>query len=137
MSAERKSTRGAELMGLVAFALSLMLLIALATFDPRDPAPFFKAGAEGPARNFIGPFGAVLAEISLEEERDEELTASQKLRQSLSVPRARKARPVAAFVVSTAGVLLLLSAAAWEKGCLGSRAGAASAAPAPASAPAR
>ncbi|MFN8096216.1 MAG: DNA translocase FtsK [Vicinamibacteria bacterium] len=63
MSAERKSTRGAELMGLVAFALSLMLLIALATFDPRDPAPFFKAGAEGPARNFIGPFGAFLAEL--------------------------------------------------------------------------
>ncbi len=40
-----------------------MLLIALATFDPRDPAPFFKAGAEGPARNFIGPFGAFLAEM--------------------------------------------------------------------------
>ena len=40
-----------------------MLLIALATFDPRDPAPFFKAGADGPARNFIGPFGAFLAEL--------------------------------------------------------------------------
>ena len=40
-----------------------MLLIALATFDPRDPAPFFKAGVEGPARNFIGPFGAFLAEM--------------------------------------------------------------------------
>ena len=40
-----------------------MLLISLATFDPRDPAPFFKAGVEGPARNFIGPFGAFLAEM--------------------------------------------------------------------------
>ena len=40
-----------------------MLLIALATFDPRDPAPFFKAGVDGPARNFIGPFGAFLAEM--------------------------------------------------------------------------
>ncbi len=58
-----RSTRGAELLGLVAFALALMLLIALATFDPRDPAPFFKAGVEGPARNFIGPFGAFLAEM--------------------------------------------------------------------------
>ena len=38
------STRRAELLGLVAFALALMLLISLATFDPRDPAPFFKAG---------------------------------------------------------------------------------------------
>jgi S-DNA-T family DNA segregation ATPase FtsK/SpoIIIE len=47
----------------VAFALALMLLIALATFDPHDPAPFFKAGADGSARNFIGPFGAFLAEM--------------------------------------------------------------------------
>jgi len=62
-TAVARSRRGAELLGLVAFALALMLLIALATFDPRDPAPFFKAGAEGPARNFIGPFGAFLAEL--------------------------------------------------------------------------
>jgi S-DNA-T family DNA segregation ATPase FtsK/SpoIIIE len=62
-TAETRQTRGAELLGLVAFALALMLLIALATFDPRDPAPFFKAGVEGPARNFIGPFGAFLAEM--------------------------------------------------------------------------
>jgi len=58
-----RSHRGAELLGLVSFALALMLLIALATFDPRDPAPFFRAGAEGDARNFIGPFGAFLAEL--------------------------------------------------------------------------
>jgi S-DNA-T family DNA segregation ATPase FtsK/SpoIIIE len=61
--AETRSHRGAELLGLVAFALALMLLIALATFDPRDPAPFFRAGAEGSARNFIGPFGAFIAEL--------------------------------------------------------------------------
>ncbi len=60
---ESRSNRGAELLGLVAFALALMLLIALATFDPRDPAPFFKAGADASARNFIGPFGAFLAEL--------------------------------------------------------------------------
>jgi DNA segregation ATPase FtsK/SpoIIIE, S-DNA-T family len=60
---ETRPSRGAELLGLVAFALALMLLIALATFDPRDPAPFFRAGVEGPARNFIGPFGAFLAEM--------------------------------------------------------------------------
>jgi hypothetical protein len=62
MASESKSAR-AELLGGVAFALALMLLIALATFDPRDPAPFFKAGVEGPARNFIGPFGAFVAEL--------------------------------------------------------------------------
>jgi len=58
-----RSRRGAELLGLLAFAVALMLLIALATFSPRDPAPFFKAGGAGPARNFIGPFGAFLAEL--------------------------------------------------------------------------
>jgi S-DNA-T family DNA segregation ATPase FtsK/SpoIIIE len=58
-----RSRRGTELLGLVAFAVALMLLIALATFDPRDPSPFFRAGVEGPARNFIGPFGAFLAEL--------------------------------------------------------------------------
>jgi S-DNA-T family DNA segregation ATPase FtsK/SpoIIIE len=40
-----------------------MLLISLATFDPQDPALFFRAGASGPARNFIGPAGAFLAEL--------------------------------------------------------------------------
>src|SRR5512143_838141 len=61
--AATRPSRGAELVGLIAFALALMLMIALATFDPRDPAPFFKAGVDGPARNFIGPFGAFLAEL--------------------------------------------------------------------------
>jgi S-DNA-T family DNA segregation ATPase FtsK/SpoIIIE len=58
-----RSTRLTEFMGLVSFALALMLLIALATYDPSDPAPFFKAGASGTARNFIGPMGAFLAEL--------------------------------------------------------------------------
>ena len=59
----RTSTTRAELLGLFAFALALMLLISLATFNPADPAPFFKAGSSGSARNFIGPFGAFLAEL--------------------------------------------------------------------------
>jgi S-DNA-T family DNA segregation ATPase FtsK/SpoIIIE len=63
MAARTRSTRLAEFMGLVSFALALMLLIALATYDPSDPAPFFKAGTSGTARNFIGPIGAFLAEL--------------------------------------------------------------------------
>src|SRR5687768_5665296 len=63
MPSRTRSTRLAEFMGLVSFALALMLLIALATYDPADPAPFFKAGAGGTARNFIGPMGAFLAEL--------------------------------------------------------------------------
>jgi S-DNA-T family DNA segregation ATPase FtsK/SpoIIIE len=60
---DTRSTRLAEFFGLSSFALALMLLISLATYNPHDPAPFFKAGAAGPARNFIGPFGAFLAEL--------------------------------------------------------------------------
>jgi S-DNA-T family DNA segregation ATPase FtsK/SpoIIIE len=59
----RRSSRGAELLGFLSFGLALMLLISLATFNPHDPAPFFRAGATGPARNFIGPAGAFLAEL--------------------------------------------------------------------------
>jgi S-DNA-T family DNA segregation ATPase FtsK/SpoIIIE len=53
----------AEFLGLSFFGLALMLLISLATFDPRDPAYFFKSGQVGPARNFIGPVGAFVAEL--------------------------------------------------------------------------
>ncbi|HET7293948.1 MAG TPA: DNA translocase FtsK, partial [Vicinamibacteria bacterium] len=58
-----RSSRFTEFLGLVAFAVALMLLISLTTYTPRDPVPFFKAGASGPVRNFIGPFGAFLAEL--------------------------------------------------------------------------
>ena len=56
-----RSTHRAELLGLGSFGFALMLLISLATFNPHDPAPFFRAGASEPARNFIGPAGAFLA----------------------------------------------------------------------------
>jgi S-DNA-T family DNA segregation ATPase FtsK/SpoIIIE len=52
-----------ELLGLCAMGAALLLLISLGTYDPRDPAPFFKAGDSSPARNFIGPFGAFIAEL--------------------------------------------------------------------------
>ena len=58
-----RSQKSAEFLGLTAFAVALMLLISLATYDPADPAPFFRSGASGPARNFIGPIGAFLAEL--------------------------------------------------------------------------
>ena len=58
-----RSSKSAEFLGLTAFAVALMLLISLATYNPGDPAPFFRSGASGPARNFIGPIGAFLAEL--------------------------------------------------------------------------
>jgi len=62
-SAAAKNTKTAEFLGVVSFALSLMVLISVATYNPGDPVPFFKAGASGPVRNFIGPIGAFLAEL--------------------------------------------------------------------------
>ncbi|HUG53914.1 MAG TPA: DNA translocase FtsK 4TM domain-containing protein, partial [Vicinamibacteria bacterium] len=61
--AAASNRKAAEFLGLVSFALSLMVLISVATYDPADPVPFFKAGATGPVRNFIGPMGAFLAEL--------------------------------------------------------------------------
>jgi S-DNA-T family DNA segregation ATPase FtsK/SpoIIIE len=63
LASETRSTRLAEFMGLCCFATALMLLISLATYNPADPALYFKAGASGPVHNFIGPMGAFLAEI--------------------------------------------------------------------------
>src|SRR6267142_6526453 len=63
MASSTRSRQLAEFLGLCSFALALMLLISLATYSPTDPAPFFKAGTTGPARNFIGPIGAFLAEL--------------------------------------------------------------------------
>jgi S-DNA-T family DNA segregation ATPase FtsK/SpoIIIE len=61
----KRSRRLAEFFGLLCFAAALMLMIALATYDPADPAAFFKTGGGVSAqpRNFIGPFGAFLAEL--------------------------------------------------------------------------
>ena len=63
MASDARSRRLAEFLGLLSFGVSLMLLISLGTYSPTDPAPFFKAGTTGPARNFIGPIGAFLAEL--------------------------------------------------------------------------
>jgi S-DNA-T family DNA segregation ATPase FtsK/SpoIIIE len=63
MANEARSKRLSEFLGLTCFALGLMLLIALATYNPADPAPFFKTGTGTASRNFIGPFGAFLAEL--------------------------------------------------------------------------
>src|SRR5204863_7577295 len=63
LMASGKQTKTAEFLGLVSFALSLMVLISVATYHPADPVPFSKAGSSGPVRNFIGPIGAFLAEL--------------------------------------------------------------------------
>ncbi|MGE5198859.1 MAG: DNA translocase FtsK [Rhodospirillaceae bacterium] len=58
------SRRLSEFVGVLAFAVSLLWLIALATYNPADPAWFFNTGATQPATNLAGRGGAFVAELS-------------------------------------------------------------------------
>jgi DNA segregation ATPase FtsK/SpoIIIE, S-DNA-T family len=60
------SRRLSECLGVALFALALIWLIALVTYDPADPAWFFHAGAGAVPGNFIGRVGAFLAELSFQ-----------------------------------------------------------------------
>jgi S-DNA-T family DNA segregation ATPase FtsK/SpoIIIE len=57
-------SRATEFLGLLCFALALMLFVSLGTYSPEDPVAFFKVGGPDTAvHNFIGPTGAFLAEL--------------------------------------------------------------------------
>jgi DNA segregation ATPase FtsK/SpoIIIE, S-DNA-T family len=60
------SRRVSECLGVALFALALIWLIALVTYDPSDSAWFFHAGESGVPANFIGRVGAFLAELSFQ-----------------------------------------------------------------------
>ena len=60
------SRRVSEFVGVVLFALALVWLIALATFDPQDAVWFFNSGGNAPPANFVGQVGAFLAEVSFQ-----------------------------------------------------------------------
>ncbi|MEP7118797.1 MAG: DNA translocase FtsK 4TM domain-containing protein, partial [Acidobacteriota bacterium] len=60
------SRRVSEVVGVGLFALSLIWLIALASYDANDPAWFFATGSNGVPANFIGRVGAFLAELSFQ-----------------------------------------------------------------------
>src|SRR5215217_5687228 len=58
------SRRLSEVVGVALFAMALIWLIALATYDPNDPAWFFSTGTHDVPANFAGRVGAFLAELS-------------------------------------------------------------------------
>ena len=60
------SRRLSEIVGVALFALSLIWLIALASYDPNDAAWFFAIGSNDVPANFIGRVGAFLAELSFQ-----------------------------------------------------------------------
>ena len=55
------SRRVSEFIGVALFALSLLWLIALASYSASDPVWFFHTGSEGPPVNFVGRLGAFAA----------------------------------------------------------------------------
>ncbi len=60
------SRRVSEFSGVALFAVALVWLIALATYDPADAVWYFNTGGYAPPANFVGPVGAFLAEASFQ-----------------------------------------------------------------------
>ena len=58
--------RLSEFIGVALFALALIWLIALVSYEPSDPAWFFTTDAGQPPANFVGRVGAFLAELSFQ-----------------------------------------------------------------------
>ena len=66
MAESTLSRRISEFVGVALFALALIWLIALVTYEPTDPVWFFTTGASHPPANFVGRVGAFLAELSFQ-----------------------------------------------------------------------
>jgi DNA segregation ATPase FtsK/SpoIIIE, S-DNA-T family len=60
------SRRLSEFVGVALFAAALIWIIALASYEPSDPAWFFSTGGHATAANFAGRVGAFLAELSFQ-----------------------------------------------------------------------
>jgi S-DNA-T family DNA segregation ATPase FtsK/SpoIIIE len=58
------SRRVSEVIGVALFALSLIWLVALASYSASDPVWFFNTGSDLPPANFAGRIGAFTAELS-------------------------------------------------------------------------
>jgi S-DNA-T family DNA segregation ATPase FtsK/SpoIIIE len=58
------SRRVSEVVGVALFAVALIWLIALATYDASDPVWFFSTGTHDVPANFAGRVGAFLSELS-------------------------------------------------------------------------
>src|SRR5215216_4335429 len=66
MSTSSFSRRLSEILGVALFALALIWLIALVTYEPTDPVWFFTTDALHPPANFVGRVGAFLSELSFQ-----------------------------------------------------------------------
>ena len=66
MKGSTVSRRVSEFIGVALFAAALIWIIALASYNPSDPAWFFSAGVNRVPENFAGRVGAFLAEASFQ-----------------------------------------------------------------------
>jgi S-DNA-T family DNA segregation ATPase FtsK/SpoIIIE len=66
MAESTLSRRISEFVGVALFALALIWLISLVTYEPTDPVWFFTTEALHPPANFVGRVGAFLAEVSFQ-----------------------------------------------------------------------
>src|SRR5207244_1382898 len=66
MAESTLSRRISEFLGVALFALALIWLIALVTYEPTDPVWFFTTDALHPPANFVGRVGAFLSELSFQ-----------------------------------------------------------------------
>jgi S-DNA-T family DNA segregation ATPase FtsK/SpoIIIE len=60
------SRRISEFLGVALFALALIWLISLVTYEPTDPVWFFTTDTTQPPANFVGRVGAFLSELSFQ-----------------------------------------------------------------------
>ena len=66
MGGSTVSRRVSEFVGVALFAAALIWVVALASYEPTDPAWFFSVGAHAAPANFAGRVGAFLAELSFQ-----------------------------------------------------------------------
>ena len=66
MGGSKVSRRFSEFVGVALFAAALIWIVALASYEPSDPAWFFSTGAHAMPANFAGRVGAFLAELSFQ-----------------------------------------------------------------------
>ena len=66
MSESTLSRRISEFAGVALFAIALIWLIALVTYEPTDPVWFFTTDAGQAPANFVGRVGAFLSELSFQ-----------------------------------------------------------------------
>jgi S-DNA-T family DNA segregation ATPase FtsK/SpoIIIE len=60
------SRRLSEFVGVALFALALLWLVALASYNPSDPVWFFNTGSSAQPANFAGRIGAFLGELAFQ-----------------------------------------------------------------------